>query len=70
MKQQVEIKSADSNYKTYSHWVISKHGVPQGSILSPLLFLICTNDLPKTINLPSKATLLADDNNIIITSRN
>jgi hypothetical protein len=44
-------------------------GVPQGSILGSLLFILCVNDLP---NVSSKLsfTQFADDTSILITGKN
>jgi hypothetical protein len=43
----------------------SKHGALQGSILWSLLFIICINDLPPTVN----TFLFADETSVIISSK-
>ena len=53
-KQQVVMEGAKSS------WLSVTSGVPQGSILGPLLFLLYINDMPDVVSFCS-ISLFADD---------
>ena len=58
------------NSNKVSDWATVRHGVPQGSILGPLLFLLYINDLPRIINKTSTPIIFADDTSILFTHSN
>jgi hypothetical protein len=68
--ERVLITNNDLNLNDFSAWEETKHGVPQGSILGPLLFLLYINDLPKTINDKTIPILFTDNTSLLATSPN
>ena len=55
------IYNGNENSNKVSNWTKVRHGVPQDSILGPLLFLLYINDLPKIINKTLAPIIFADD---------
>jgi hypothetical protein len=66
--QLVIINSKISNQDTYSNWGVNSKGVPKGSILRPLLFLIYINHLLSTFINNSIPILFAEDISVLTTT--
>jgi hypothetical protein len=66
----VQIKDEISNETNFSNWEKITDGVPQGSILGPLLFIVYINHLPNIINNTTTPILFADYTSIIVKNSN
>jgi hypothetical protein len=53
-----------------SSWETLTTGVPQGSILGSLLFIIYLNDMPCGLHQGAKPVIYADDTSVLLTTKN
>jgi hypothetical protein len=68
--QRVSLHNKKIKNSIFSSWAKVKHGVPQGSIIGPVLVFIYMNELPKAINNKSIPVLFADSTSILFTHSN
>jgi hypothetical protein len=66
--QRVQLDNLIQTSNAVSRWTKVKHGVPQVSVLCPLLFLLYINNLPVAVTHNAIPILFTDDTSLLITS--
>ena len=53
-----------------SDWVVINHGVPQGTVLGPLIFILYVNDFSEAVSTNCDVLQFADDTAILSHAQN
>ena len=68
-KQKVQINSQSGIQESICKWETIKSGIPQGSILGPLLFIVYVNDFPRLAKQLASPVMYADDTSLLVAAK-